>query len=404
MLRLAARNAGTARAVLALGLAQCVLWGVLYYAFGVVLKPMTAALRTSPDAVIGAFSAALGSAALAAPAAGRLFDRGHAARVMRPACLIAAVLVAAWALTPSLPVLYAVWVGLGLCMAFTLYEAAYALVASTLAEPAERARAWAGATVLGGLASAVFVPVTHFLEQSLGWRTALLVLATLTAAAAFLVPAHGGGVQRPVRPRSAAIAPPTTPLAPLIALLTLGAAASTIVSVTLFAELTDRGVPAHAAALVLATIGLMQLPGRLWLASGGVPPVGSLVLACAALQGLGLLGLALGHDLTVLLAAAASFGLGMGLTTLARPLAIAALRGEQALHLHSGTSARSQNLARAVAPYAAAQLAPVAGGTLPLAALLGLALLGSGVLTRRAVLAAHGRGCREPASHPPGAP
>jgi hypothetical protein len=55
------------RAVIALGIGQCVNWGVLYYAFAVLLLPVEAELGAERWIVTGAFSLALLLSAIAAP-------------------------------------------------------------------------------------------------------------------------------------------------------------------------------------------------------------------------------------------------------------------------------------------------------------------------------------------------
>ena len=58
-----------------------------------------------------------------------------------------------------------------------LYDAAFAVVARLLG--ADYRRAIIVVTLYGGLASTAFVPLTHFLVVSLGWRDALLALAAI---------------------------------------------------------------------------------------------------------------------------------------------------------------------------------------------------------------------------------
>ena len=63
----------------------------------------------------------------------------------------------------------------GLAMATTLYEPVFAVTAAWFDR--HRPRAVFVLTVFGGLASAVFVPLTAGLVTWLGWRDALLMLA-----------------------------------------------------------------------------------------------------------------------------------------------------------------------------------------------------------------------------------
>src|SRR5512134_2930530 len=112
----------TPRAVAALGIGQCVNWGVLYYAFAVLVVPIGRELAVPTWVVTGAFSVALLLSGAMAPAVGRWIDEGHGAAVMRAGGIAAAALMIAWTLMPGVLALYVVWAGLGLCMAATLYE------------------------------------------------------------------------------------------------------------------------------------------------------------------------------------------------------------------------------------------------------------------------------------------
>ncbi len=58
---------------------------------------------------------------------GAWIDRGHGRVLMTGGSVLAAVLLFVWSRTHSLPVLYAVWIGLGACQSVTLYEPAFAV-------------------------------------------------------------------------------------------------------------------------------------------------------------------------------------------------------------------------------------------------------------------------------------
>jgi hypothetical protein len=75
----------TSRAVVALGIGQCVNWGVLYYAFAVLVLPVERELGVATWVVTGAFSLALLMSAALAPAIGRWGDRDRGALVMQAA-------------------------------------------------------------------------------------------------------------------------------------------------------------------------------------------------------------------------------------------------------------------------------------------------------------------------------
>jgi MFS family permease len=172
------------RAVWLLGLCQCVLWGVLYYSFSVLLVPMERDLGLSRTAVAGAFSAGLSAMAMLAPVIGRGLDAGHAARVTRLgiALAVSGLILVAAAHGPV--ALYLGWLGIGAAMAMLLYEPAFALVIRAVADDGHRLRALAAVTVLGGLASTIFLPLLATVIDRWGWRNAVLACAGVTLLAA----------------------------------------------------------------------------------------------------------------------------------------------------------------------------------------------------------------------------
>jgi MFS family permease len=92
---------------------------------------------------------------------------------------LGSVLLLAWASVENLWVLYLAWIGIGLAMAATLYEPAFAVLAKWF----ERglARALLLVTLAGGLASTIFLPLTAWLVGAQGWRGALLTLGAILA-------------------------------------------------------------------------------------------------------------------------------------------------------------------------------------------------------------------------------
>ena len=112
----------------ALGVTQIVSWGSLYYAFPLLLSPIEHELGWHRASVVGAFSVSLLVAGVAALPAGILIDRHGGRALMAWGSLAAAVLLALLSHTGSLAMFYLLWAGLGLCMAATLYEPAFAVI------------------------------------------------------------------------------------------------------------------------------------------------------------------------------------------------------------------------------------------------------------------------------------
>ena len=71
---------------------------------------------------------------------------------------------------PAHGALCLIWALLGVAMAATLYESAFAVVTQMFAE--NYRRAITTLTLFGGFASTVFWPFTARLIESFGWRTA----------------------------------------------------------------------------------------------------------------------------------------------------------------------------------------------------------------------------------------
>jgi MFS family permease len=177
----------TRRALIGMGIGQCLNWAVLYYAFAVLVLPLQRELAVETWVVTGAFSVALLMSAMLAPAVGRWGDSGRSGMVMQTGGVAGAILLVAWTMLPGVMGLYIAWMGLGLCMAATLYEPVFVIVARSHDDPATRLRALAVITLLGGLASTVSLPATAFLTITFGWRTAVVALAAVLAASTWLI-------------------------------------------------------------------------------------------------------------------------------------------------------------------------------------------------------------------------
>ena len=134
-----------------LSLGQLVTWGIVYYTFPLFVVPMTEELGWSRSAMFGALSAGLLTAGLCSIAVGAWIDRGHGRLLMTGGSLLAALLLFLWSRVESLPVFYALWIGLGACQAVTLYEPAFAVITRVYGPRYKQAILLM--TFLGGLAS-----------------------------------------------------------------------------------------------------------------------------------------------------------------------------------------------------------------------------------------------------------
>lgn len=165
-----------------LGFAQLISWGAIFYT-PVLVVPLIAEERGwSLTLAMGGFSLGLFSAGLCSPLVGRMIDRvgGH---VVMPIGYLAGALGLVAIGYASHPAAYlAVWVLLGCAMAATLYDPAFATLARIFGANARRAITML--TFIGGFASTVSWPLTHFLIETAGWRGAYQIYAALLALAA----------------------------------------------------------------------------------------------------------------------------------------------------------------------------------------------------------------------------
>ena len=169
--------AGPWRAVLVLGVTQILAWGAIFYP-PVLTVPLIAAERGwSITFAMGGFSLALLTAGLASPRVGWLIDRhgGHA--VMAVGALIGALGLVGLVYADHPLAYLAVWMLLGVAIAASLYDPAFATLGRIFGAAARRPIT--ALTLAGGFASTVSWPVTHLLIQWVGWRGAYLVYAAL---------------------------------------------------------------------------------------------------------------------------------------------------------------------------------------------------------------------------------
>jgi MFS family permease len=273
----------------------------------------------------------------------------------------------AWARVESLPALYAVWFFMGLAMAATLYEPAFAVVVSWFREG--RDRALLTVTLAAGFASTIFMPIEAWLLDRVGWRAALTILAVVLAV--ITIPIHAFVLRRgpSVVHLGADGAPSAVPG------MTLGEAARTLVfwvlsiaffvgnfataavSIHLIPFLVDRGYSAALAAAIIGWMGAMQVAGRLIFVPisirlGARWMVASVFFGLAV--GLGLI------PLIVLMRTAVPFAIIMGasngMATLARATSLARIFGPRHYGAIGGAVALGANGARAVGPVGASLL------------------------------------------------
>ncbi|MCC6454535.1 MAG: MFS transporter [Caldilineaceae bacterium] len=372
---------------------QTVSWGVLYYSFSVFLTSFENDLAASRTAITGAFSLALLCSGLIALPVGRWVDQHGARGIMTLGSILATALFFALSAVQSLSMLYLVWAGIGIMMAMTLYEPAFAVVAVWFVR--RRTSALALITFVAGLASTIFLPLADWLRQEFGWRSAIMLLALLLGAVtiplhAFVLRRHphdlglvvdgeteaenAGKPQRPAeRSRTLHAALRDRAFWWMVIAFVLTTFSTIAISVHLIPYLITRGVTPATAAQVAGLIGIMQVVGR-----ATITPLDGrlahylLTALIFALQGLAVLALLLPGFGAVLLFVTL-FGASTGAATLARPALIAEHYGSKAYGQISGVVATCLTGARALAPVGAGALYVAFGSYMPV--IVGVAAL-----------------------------
>jgi MFS family permease len=345
------------RLVFWLSLAQLITWGSVFYTFALLLEPVEHDLGLTRAQSSLAFSLALLAEGLAAYPIGRWIDAGHERAVMTACSLLAGVCLLAHSDVTGVAGFYAVWTGLGIALAGTLYTPVFAVI--TRRFPHDFRRAIITITFLGGLASTVFIPLSAWLIADFGWRHALWALAALQLAVCAPIhawnlhnaPARVAHEQAYVTPASAHLR--SAPFL-LIGVFAIGMFAVTaalpphMISLLRGSGLDERWVIA-----IPASIGLIQVLGRLLLfffehhfdvhtANRLIPtliPIGLAFLIAGA-----------GHPwaaMTFVLL----YGLGNGMMTIVKGTAVAQYVSREHVASLNGALGLPMALARALSPW-----------------------------------------------------
>ena len=359
-----------------LAVTQTISWGILYYSFSVFLTSFERDLNASRAAVTGAFSVALLTSGIIAVPVGRWIDHNGARSIMTLGSILATVLFFALSWVQNLPVLYAIYAGIGITMAMTLYEPAFAVVAVWFVQ--RRTGALAVITFVAGLASTIFLPLTETLRQEFGWRTAILILATLLGVTT--IPLHALVLRR--HPRDLGLRPdgatetsvagsikrPTEQSRTIhealrdrsfwwmIVAFVLTTLSGVAITVHLIPYLLTRGIEPAWAAQIAGLLGAMQVVGRIiFTPIDGRLSRYLLTAIVFALQTVAVTMLLLPNFSAILLFVTL-FGATAGAATLARPALIAEHYGSKSYGQISGVVATCLTGARALAPVGAGAL------------------------------------------------
>lgn len=343
--------------VCALGLAQIVSWGTLFYSIAVLGPPMAHALGVSDVALYGSFTAGLFLSGVASPWVGRRIDRHGGRGVLAGGSVLGALACALLSGAQNGPMMLAGWLVAGVAMAACLYDPAFATLYRV--SGASYRRAVTALTLFGGFASTVFWPLSQYLLETSGWRTAFAVHAALNLLVCLplhlrFAPAGARAAAPPPVPERAGHSATGGTFAWLAAAFALAAFLASAISAHLVVLLAAGGLAARDAVLVGALIGPMQVAGRAmeFAFSHRWPPlaVGTFAFALLA-AALVVLCLVRGIWL-VALAFALCYGWANGLMTIVRGTVPSVLFGARDYGALLGRLAQPQFILKAFAPVA----------------------------------------------------
>lgn len=351
--------------VAALSVAQLVSWGTIYYAFALFVVPMEADLGWSRATLNGALSLGLLTAGLCAFSVGSRIDRHGGRWLMSAGSLLAVLLLVAWSFVQHVAVFYAIWFGLGVAMALTLYEPVFTVL--TRLFPENYRFRITMLTLMGGFASTVFIPLTAWFVETLGWRDALLALAACNLV--ICLPVHALWLSdREAPPLAAAADAQASQGDPMRRALRhpvfWGLALCFTFYYATFSALTfhfiplmdERGFSLALAVGVFAVIGPAQVGGRILLLVFGrnisAGTTGRIIVlmfpASVALL------IAFPSSVAALFAFATIYGCANGIMTIVRGTAVPDLMWREGYGAINGALTLPSNIAKALAPSVAA--------------------------------------------------
>lgn len=197
------------RAVAALSVGQIVAWAALYYPFSSFVLPMQQALGWTRPVLMGAFTLGLTVWGLSSVPVGVAIDRGYGRHVLTGGFALGGIGLLLWSRVDAPWMFYGAWCVLGVAMAMTLYEPAFAVL--TRRYPSRYRDGITTLTLVGGFATTLSFPATTWLLYAFDWRTALEIIGAVllfVMAPLHAIALRGHGDITPVTKTAAA--PPAT--------------------------------------------------------------------------------------------------------------------------------------------------------------------------------------------------
>ncbi|MBZ9840997.1 MFS transporter [Mesorhizobium sp. CA5] len=254
--------------VTALGITQILAWGSSYYLPAVLAAPIARDTGWSFASVVAGLSCGLLLAGLVSPVTGRLIQRHGGRPVLAASSLLLAAAHLLLATATDYPLYLAAWLLMGLGMSSGLYDAGFATLGRLYGQSARGAIT--NLTFFGGFASTICWPISAFLVEHGGWRTACLAYAAIHLAIClplhlWIIPSPPAAAPAPVKDRSKEASATGRARARFILLAsiqTLAALVASMLSVHLLTLLQLRGASLAAAVGLGALVGPSQVGAR----------------------------------------------------------------------------------------------------------------------------------------------
>ena len=379
-----------ARIVWPFAIAETLVWACYYYSFPALLPTWEIELGFSKTELTGAFTLSLIVSAVLAPMAGRQIDHGRGRIVFAGGAVLAAGMLFLLAQVTEVWQFYAVWVGIGVGMAGSLYEPCFAIITHSMGSQARRAIILV--TLAAGFAGTVSFPSAHILTGLFGWRVTVIVFAlvvvTVCVPLIFYGCRHAASSALTAAPRASSNARQAMGVTRTLTFWMIAIAFSLLaldhglIVSHLLPILADRGLSQDMAVFAASMIGPMQVAGRLAMIAAE-RHVSVLAICCACFISMSLAGTAIYLTTSFALLIVPFIilqGAGAGVLSIIRPTVVAELLGRKDFGVVSGMLAVGFVAGSAFAPTVASLFWRVGGYDLvllltiaiPLAALLAI--------------------------------
>jgi predicted MFS family arabinose efflux permease len=349
----------TARAILGLGFTQIVGWGTTYLMPSVLGRKFQEELGLTPELVFAGITVMFAVSAVCSPRVGKVVDRIGARSLMAAGSVVYALSLVALAASRGPASYIACWAAMGIGSALALSTPSS--IAIVQVAGARSRQAIALLTIIGGLASTIFWPLTGVLDAALGWRTTLLVWGAVHLLAC--LPIHLLILPRrpPTHPTASGTAPATVGVAPedrghvfllLSISLAFGAFVFTGVQLQMIEMLRGLGHSPASALLLASLIGPSQVGIRIFeLLFGHRYSIMRSAVFGSLMLPVGLaLGLLAGDVFVVALVMILGYGMSNGLKAVQRATLPLALFGRAQFGAYMGRLALPQGIVAAIAP------------------------------------------------------